>query len=165
MIELPGSSALSNFRIKKLIHRLTAIEPRITGLTSFFVHFIDASRPLTEEETRVLLCLLTYGARAPASAAAPPGGAASAGELVLVMPRAGTISAWSSKASDIAHVCGLGAVRRIERGIAYRVQASRTLNREGLEPLTQVLFDRMTEMVLFEANDAAQLFRPRLIGG
>ena len=159
MIELPGSSALSNFRIKKLIHRLTAIEPRITGLTSFFVHFIDASRPLTEEETRVLLCLLTYGVRAPACAAAPPGGAASAGELVLVMPRAGTISAWSSKASDIAHVCGLGAVRRIERGIAYRVQASRTLNREGLVPLAQVLFDRMTEMVLFDANDAAQLFR------
>ncbi len=74
------------------------------------------------------------------------------------MPRAGTISSWSSKATDIAQVCGLGAVQRIERGISYRIVASQPLGRERLQKLVAPLFDRMTEMVLFDAADAAKLF-------
>src|SRR6202042_3358486 len=82
----------------------------------------------------------------------------SGAHLILVVPRGGTISPWSSKATDIAHVCGLAAIRRIERGIAYRVQTSAALEHAQLAALAPVLFDRMTEMVLFDTRAAAQLF-------
>jgi phosphoribosylformylglycinamidine synthase len=80
------------------------------------------------------------------------------GGLVLVVPRAGTISPWSSKATDIARVCGLEAIQRIERGIAYRIRSSRSLDSERLSRLAQPLFDRMTEMALLDSRDAAKLF-------
>ena len=153
MSSLQGAPALSPFRITKLLAALRAREPAITGLTSRFVHFIDTVRALTPPESAVLERLLTYGPR-PGSDAAP----SDAGELVIVVPRAGTISSWSSKATDIAQVCGLDAVLRIERGIAYRIQCSQPLKRESLQALASVLFDRMTEMVLFDEASAAQLF-------
>ena len=70
MLEVPGSTALSSFRIAKLLDRLTALDPGVTTLTADFVHFVDADRPLRPEETEVLRRLLTYGARAQSSAAA-----------------------------------------------------------------------------------------------
>ena len=99
----------------------------------------------------VLERLLTYGP--PPSQARPrrPGSA------ILIVPRAGTISPWSSKATDIAQVCGLSAVRRIERGIAYRLQCrAARWARERLLRLAPALFDRMTEMVLFDARARPQ---------
>ncbi|MGH8150262.1 MAG: phosphoribosylformylglycinamidine synthase, partial [Steroidobacteraceae bacterium] len=183
MLSLPGAPALSPFRIAKLLARLAAVEAAVGGLTSRFVHFVDTSRELTGGEARILGELLTYGPRpegpvpaaqpwasAPkpmASAARAP--AASAPELepedgqpLLVVPRAGTVSPWSSKATDIARVCGLDAVRRIERGIAYRVQASRRLEPRELERLAAELFDRMTERVLLDPAAAASLFEKEL---
>src|SRR5256885_14987296 len=79
-------------------------------------------------------------------------------DLVLVVPRSGTISPWSSKATDIARVCGLAGVRRIERGIEYRVRATRPLGSERLARLAPVLIDRMTEMALLDGAQAARLF-------
>ncbi len=71
---------------------------------------------------------------------------------MLVVPRPGTISPWSSKATDIAHVCGLDAVRRLERGIAYRLQAREAaLAGARLDALAPLLHDRMTEMALLES--------------
>src|SRR5262245_24483957 len=114
MLMLPGAPALSAFRITKLLAQLRASEPGVTGLSSRFVHFVDAERALDGAESRILERLLTYGPRV--EAALP-----TEGEEVIVVPRAGTISSWSSKATDIAQVCGLGAVQRIERGISYRI--------------------------------------------
>ena len=161
MLELPGAPALSEFRLRKLLARITALDAAVTGLTARFVHFVDLERALDEPERAVLVRLLQYGPHLDAAGidtAGRPLTDADAGELLLVVPRAGTISPWSSKATDIAHVCGLTAVRRIERGIAYRVSASRPLGRERLAALAQPLYDRMTEMVLFDAREAARLF-------
>jgi phosphoribosylformylglycinamidine synthase len=152
MLTLPGAPALSPFRITKLLARLRAREPGVTALSSRFVHFVDAERALEAAESGILERLLTYGPRVDGAAAV------SDGEKVIVLPRSGTISSWSSKATDIAQVCGLGAVRRIERGIEYRIVVSQPLGRERLQKLAAPLFDRMTEMVLFDASDAAQLF-------
>ena len=152
MLEIPGSTALSSFRITKLLERLRALDSAVTSLAAAFVHFVDAERVLSAAETDILERLLIYGGGAQASSASR------AGRLILVVPRAGTISPWSSKASDIAHVCGLTAVRRIERGIAYHVHSSGGLDRLMLERLAPVLHDRMTEMVLFDSAQAAQLF-------
>ena len=109
MLEIPGAPALSAFRIAKLLDRLTAIEPAVTGLAARFVHFADLSAPLSAAESAVLGQLLTYGPNLPVDAAAGEG------ERVLIVPRLGTISPWSSKATDIVRVCGLESVRRVLR--------------------------------------------------
>ena len=158
MLQLPGAPALSAFRIAKLVARLTPREPSITGLDSRFVHFIDVDGPLTPADLTILERLLTYGPRIEAALQDDEG------EQLLVVPRAGTISPWSSKATDIARVCGLDGVRRIERGLVYRVLATKPLGRERLLALAPTLFDRMTETVLFDSAEAETLFthaRPR----
>src|SRR5688572_31442804 len=91
---LRGRNALSAFRAAKLSQSITAAVPRVTRVHAEFWHFAHASRALSTEETARLARILTYG---PASAAVD-----AQGELMLVVPRIGTISPWSSKATDIA---------------------------------------------------------------
>jgi phosphoribosylformylglycinamidine synthase len=102
MFSLFGAPALSQFRLDHSLRALRALDQRVAGLKSRWLHFVDESRPLAEAELALLAKLLTYGPRA-----RPP---AEAGQRVLVTPRVGTESPWSSKATDIAHVCGLEAV-------------------------------------------------------
>jgi len=151
MLQLPGARALSDFRIAKLLARLSTLEPAVRSLDARFIHFVDTDRPLESGERQILQQLLTYGPKS-----APAGNAD--GEMLLVVPRAGTISPWSSKATDIARVCGLTAIRRIERGIEYRLKDTRPLGPERLAAIAPVLFDRMTEMVLFNPEHAQRLF-------
>ncbi len=153
MLSLPGPAALSAFRIAKLLTRLTALDPSVRALASQFVHFVDTERALTSREAAILGRLLEYGPRLDGLAPEGPDG-----QLLLIVPRAGTVSPWSSKATDIARVCGLEAVRRIERGVAYRVRAARPLERSELLRLAAPLFDRMTEMAVLETAAAAALF-------
>ncbi|HJX20754.1 MAG TPA: hypothetical protein VJ454_07145, partial [Steroidobacteraceae bacterium] len=150
MLQIPGPPALSAFRIAKLLDRLGAREPAVTGLAARFMHFAELAQPLSAPGREVLAELLSYGPRMELEAGA--------GECLLVVPRAGTISPWSSKATDIARVCGLQGVQRIERGIEYRVRAARPLGNERLARLAPLLFDRMTEMALLDGAQAARLF-------
>jgi len=151
MLQLPGARALSDFRIAKLVARLSTLEPAVRSLDARFIHFVDTERPLESAERQILQQLLTYGPKSQVAANTD-------GEMLLVVPREGTISPWSSKATDIAHVCGLTAIRRIERGIEYRLRDTRPLGPERLAALAPVLFDRMTEMVLFNPEHAQRLF-------
>ena len=152
ILEIHGAPALSAFRIAKLLSQLQALEPAVTGLETRFVHFIDLKRALTTAERDVVERLLTYGPRLSSSTV-------SGGETLLVVPREGTISPWSSKATDIAHVCGLDeVVGRIERGIVYRLSAQQPLGRERLAALAPALLDRMTEMALLDSKEATRLF-------
>jgi phosphoribosylformylglycinamidine synthase len=151
MLLIEGPPALSAFRIAKLLQRLRALDPGVRSVDARFVHFADLSSPLSAAQQTVLGQLLTYGPSL--TPAAQPGEA-----RLFIVPRAGTISPWSSKATDIAHVCGLATVRRLERGIEYRLGAEGALARERLGKLAPALSDRMTEMPLFEAAQAAQLF-------
>ncbi|HBO94574.1 MAG TPA: phosphoribosylformylglycinamidine synthase, partial [Gammaproteobacteria bacterium] len=114
------------------------------------MHFAEVSEPLTDSESRVLETLLQYG---PAVATQEP-----VGELILVVPRPGTISPWSSKATDIAHNCGLDKVQRLERGVAYYLQADAALSASQRHKATGVLHDRMIEAVLYAVEDARTLF-------
>jgi phosphoribosylformylglycinamidine synthase len=150
MLQLPGAPALSAFRLAKLLARLAALEPTVQALDSRFLHFVDGD--LSAPELDILERLLTYGPRIAASLQEGEG------ELLIVVPRPGTVSPWSSKATDIAQVCGLQAVRRIERGIAYRVLASQRLGRDRLLELAPALLDRMTEVPLFDPAQAQALF-------
>ncbi len=158
MLLLPGSPALSDFRLAKLLAAIRARFPQVRTLTSRYLHLADLSRPLTEAEQTVLTALLTYGPREGVvfDQSNQPG------QLILVLPRFGTISPWASKATDIAHVCELKAVTRLERGITYRVQADAPLDAEALRTIAAELHDRMTESVVFELKAAAQLFHHEL---
>ena len=150
MLVLSGAPAVSDFRLAKL---LASIRTRVAGveqLDSRYVHFVDLERELSSDETVVLESLLRYG---PTVHAAAP-----AGEPLLVVPRFGTVSPWSSKATDIAHVCGLVPVRRIERGIAYYLSGRGPLEEREWAEVGAALHDRMTETVLREPALAAGLF-------
>jgi len=154
MLELSGPPALSAFRIAKLLPRLRELEAGVSGVSASFVHFADLVRALTAAEHEMLTRLLTYGPAADETARRDE----TSGGRILVVPRFGTISPWSSKASDIIHVCGLEQVRRVERGIEYRLRAARPLGVEQLTRLSALLHDRMTETALLDSAQAQRLF-------
>ncbi|MDO6454388.1 phosphoribosylformylglycinamidine synthase [Neptunomonas phycophila] len=150
MLVMRGAPALSAFRHDKLLSALQAVIPTVTDVYGEFYHFADISEPLTEEEQSVLTRILKYG---PKSEVKEP-----AGLLQLVVPRPGTISPWSSKATDIARNCGLGKVNRLERGIAYSIESEKELTAEHITLACALLFDRMVEAVFPDIDSAQQLF-------
>ncbi|ETA86805.1 phosphoribosylformylglycinamidine synthase [Salmonella enterica subsp. enterica serovar Cubana str. 76814] len=146
---LRGSPALSAFRINKLLARFQAANLQVHNIYAEYVHFADLNAPLNDSEQEQLTRLLQYG---PALNSHTP-----AGKLLLVTPRPGTISPWSSKATDIAHNCGLQQVDRLERGVAYYIEAS-TLTAEQWRQVAAELHDRMMETVFSSLTDAEKLF-------
>jgi phosphoribosylformylglycinamidine synthase len=149
MLCLRGAPALSDFRLAKLLARLRATGLPDCDLYAEFVHFADVAAPLDATGHAVLERVLRYGPSLPAHEPA--------GELVLVVPRPGTISPWSSKATEIARNCGLDALRRLERGTAYYLTGD-GLDAAALEAAAAVLHDRMTEVALTDLDSAGRLF-------
>ena len=154
MLKLPGSSALSAFRIARLLARLQALEPAVNAVRAQFLHFIDLGGALDERAGSLLERLLDDGCERPPARAQPAAGSVQ----LLVVPRPGTISPWSSKATDIAQVCGLSAVRRIERGILYTLELARAVTAGRHPALAALLHDRMIEAVFEDIGCAARLF-------
>jgi len=152
MLILSGSNALSVFRAQRLLAALQSVDAAVSGVSGQFLHFIDTTSELSSDDTAKLQALLTYGD--PFAEAVP-------GTEFVVVPRFGTISPWASKATDIAHNCGLGHVHRIERGILYRIQCNgaASLSEKGYQALASLLHDRMTESVLRKPADASGLFQ------
>jgi phosphoribosylformylglycinamidine synthase len=155
MFILEGPAALSATRLGKRLAQLQGRNPGVRALDAGLVHFVDVTAPLDAGGRATLERLLQYGPRRER-------GALAGARRFLVVPRLGTISPWSSKATDIARICGLSAVRRIERGLAYDVVGD-----VADEPaLRAALHDRMTESVLAPA-EAERLFaraEPRPVG-
>ncbi len=151
---LRGRHALSPFRVAKLLAALASACPqhRVTGVSALYWHFVLSDRALSPAERDILERLLTYGPHDEA--------AAESGMSFVVVPRPGTISPWSSKATDIARNCGLDVVTRIERGVVYRVTTGdgRPLGADEQTALLPLLHDRMIEAVLPALDDAAALF-------
>ncbi|MDU7153665.1 MAG: phosphoribosylformylglycinamidine synthase, partial [Enterobacter sp.] len=146
---LRGSPALSAFRITKLLARFQAADLPVSNIYAEYVHFADLNAPLNAEERVQLERLLKYG---PSLSSHTP-----TGKLILATPRPGTISPWSSKATDIAHNCGLSQINRLERGVAYYVEAS-TLSDAQWQAVAAELHDRMMESVFASLDDAQKLF-------
>ena len=142
MLKIPGTFALSDFRVKKLLAELQAVEPTITAVSARFIHFVDIENDLNECQTAILSQLLSYGSVQPVGI--------QNFESLLVVPRPGTISPWSSKATEIAQRCGLSSVKRIERGIEYSLTANAPLSTSVKTQLSALLHDRMTQTVLYD---------------
>ena len=141
-----GISALSDFRKAKLLSRLQAIDSSVKSVEAEYVHLADTSQKLTAADEAQLKQLTTYGSPFTSNAE---------GTLYLAVPRPGTISPWSSKATDIVHNSGLKSVKRIERGAAYYVTGGSPKNYTAL---AELLHDRMTETVLTDIESASSLF-------
>ncbi|PKH54223.1 phosphoribosylformylglycinamidine synthase [Shewanella sp. Choline-02u-19] len=144
-----GAPALSAFRVQKLMEACESAALPVRQIYAEFTHLADLKESLDENETQQLEKILTYG---PAIEAHQP-----EGRLHFVTPRPGTISPWSSKATDIAHNCGLDKVLRLERGIAYYVVAD-DMTAEQAKSLSALLHDRMVEVILTDFNAADMLF-------
>ncbi|WAG80152.1 phosphoribosylformylglycinamidine synthase [Metapseudomonas furukawaii] len=148
MLILRGAPALSAFRHGKLLEQLTQKVPAVSGLYAEFAHFAEVTGVLTGDEEQVLARLLKYGPSVPVQEPS--------GRLFLVVPRFGTISPWSSKATDIARNCGLAKIERLERGIAYYVAGE--LSEADAQVVASTLHDRMTQLVLAGLDEASGLF-------
>jgi phosphoribosylformylglycinamidine synthase len=151
MLKLFGSSALSDFRINRLESQLRVIVPGVSLETTRFVHFVDIVEDLKEPELALLNHLLSYGVQEVDGTQKPVHNLLP--QKWLVVPRAGTISPWSSKATEIAQRCGLNAVRRIERGIEYTITTNAVLSDDARKRLSALLHDRMTQSVCFGEID------------
>ncbi|MBD2781322.1 phosphoribosylformylglycinamidine synthase [Xenorhabdus szentirmaii] len=146
---LRGSPALSAFRITKLLSQCQEKCLPVTEIYAEFVHFADVNAPIEINEREKLDRLLKYG---PSLEEHEP-----KGQLLLVTPRPGTISPWSSKATEIVHNCGLSQIARLERGIAYYIQ-SPYMDDEQWQVLLALLHDRMMESVFTQFEEAEALF-------
>ena len=152
MLTLRGAPALSDFRQQKLERRLAEATGQAVSVYAEYLHFADLNQSLDEREQAVLERLLRYG---PKLAEHEP-----RGQRVLVVPRPGTISPWSTKATDIAHNCGLSKVERLERGVIYYLADGQgePLANSDLQRACETLHDRMTEAVFSDPEDAVCLF-------
>ncbi len=156
----PGSRALPAPKTAQLLRSIQAITANVSGISSQWVHWVQTSGDALDAATQAkLAALLTYGEPAPETAA---------GQLIVVMPRLGTVSPWASKATDIARNCGLSSsgqiLRRVERVMHLHIELASgllkksKLSAEQLQQITALVHDRMTESVAFEAQAAAKLF-------
>ncbi len=149
LIRRLGPAALSPFQRDRLLTKIRALVPGVIDIQARFLHLVDAASALDRGEERLLDAILSYGETHSVDE--------SELESIIVLPRRGTISPWSTKATDIARICGLHKLNRLERGVEYRLEISqwRATDRAAVLPL---LHDRMTESVLSDRGDLDQWF-------
>ena len=143
-VVIPGLSALSAFRQEKF--RTVGM----TSITAHYLHFAVLDAPLSGQEQQILRALLTYGEENLNSGAKSP--KPENLTTALVVPRSGSISPWSSKATEIAHRCGLQSIYRLERGIQYHI--GQTVSRTEWQRLRPMLHDRMTQQLLENSSES-----------
>ncbi len=153
-LHLHGPRALSDFRMQRLCDQLNQQGVAVEAVTARHDHYLVLNTVLDAELETRLRAILTYGE--------PAQPLPDANLEMVVVPRLGTISPWSTKATDILHHCGLPAVKRVERGMTYQIRCSETDRDAMLQMLAPLLHDRMTETVLASHADACQLFEPAL---
>jgi len=145
-----GSPVLSDFRAAQLLERIRAVLPQAQQVYGEYWHFVDIDGELQAAEHKVLQRILSYG---PALPLEEPGGA-----MFVTVPRPGTISPWSSRATDIAHHCGLDRVRRLERGVVWYLRCASDIADDGRRAVAACLHDRMTEVALDDREQVERLF-------
>ena len=158
MLELPGQRALSEFRLAKLLRALQDRDERVRSVDARFSYFLALTAKLSREQQQRVKALLLSDE--PACKLGPTA------KRVYVVPRPGTISPWSSKATDIIRACDIDPVQRVERAICYGIRFTSEVADEDFHALGQELYDRMTEALLDDADKACALFeahKPRAL--
>ncbi|XZQ58112.1 MAG: phosphoribosylformylglycinamidine synthase [Arsenophonus sp.] len=147
---LRGLPALSTFRITKLLSLCKQKKIPVINIYSEYVYFTELDKPLNYDDQQKLNQLLHYNQSATEEN--------HVGQLLLVTPKLGTISSWSSKAMDIIHNCGLYNIIRIERGIAYYIIYPTSLYASQISNLSTIFYDRMIEDVWYSFEQVKLLF-------
>ncbi len=142
-----GAPAYSPFRLVKLLSELSAVCPKIMDVKAHFIYYVDFKTELTgvrEQSVEQLLHL--------------PGMIMSYPLTFWVVPRIGTISPWSSKATDILQHCGFDEVNRVERGIMFGLKVKGEMTETQLAAIQALLYDPMTESMLTSERSGEALF-------
>ena len=142
-----GIQALRNFKVKALNKKISALIPNIELISSEYIHFIESKNDLNTSTRSSLDKLLNY---------APKANLLNSNFQITITPRIGTISPWSSKASEICKLCGLLDIKRLERGIIYHF--TRSTNDKELKTILEFVMDKMTESYLENIEDSKLLF-------
>ena len=142
-----GIQALRKFKVNTLNERIKILIPGLELIGTEYIHFIESDKGLGHSNKKTLHKLLNYS---------PEVNLEDSKHTITVTPRIGTISPWSSKASDICKLCGLTVISRIERGINYHL--NRTINAKELVTLLELVMDKMTESHLQSLSDSELLF-------
>ena len=142
-----GIQALRKFKVNSLNERFQALFPDLELIGTEYIHFIQSDKDLNQSNKKTLYKLLDY---------APGVNLVNSKHKITITPRIGTISPWSSKATDICKLCGLSVVSRIERGINYHFD--RPVSANELATILELVMDKMTESVLNDMNDSDLLF-------
>ncbi|MCB1826986.1 MAG: phosphoribosylformylglycinamidine synthase, partial [Coxiellaceae bacterium] len=138
-----GSSALTAFRQQQLLTKIQKKFPKVTSITATVVYFAEVDRSVTKDALNCLAALLP---------SANLSALADHDATVYVVPRFGTISPWSSKATDIAKICDLDFLKRVEKGVRYHVDGEHT------QDLLALLYDPMTESVVMNVAKLSVIF-------
>jgi phosphoribosylformylglycinamidine synthase len=142
-----GIQALRNFKVRDLNEKINTAFPHIKLLSSEYIHFIETDNKLSNKNQLILDKLLNYSPQLDASNSL---------QKIIIIPRIGTISPWSSKATDICQHCGLDEIKRIERGIIYHF--NQEIKSKELKVILNFVMDRMTESHLRNIDDSNLLF-------
>ncbi len=149
MIVKEGPASHSPFKLESLLRRIQSIDQNIDDLGARFIHLIDSKNDPDEEQDRILDSILEYGPDWPFGN--------DEGFKVFTLPRFGTTSPWSSKATDIAKVCGLTSIEKIERGVVFTLALKDKDSAPSKEAI-EMLYDRMTEVVITDLKQAKEIF-------
>ncbi|KAF7721336.1 hypothetical protein EC973_004854 [Apophysomyces ossiformis] len=177
MLVLPGTSALSEFKSNSILRSMQQHVPGVSSIAALQVHFVQPRskeslallKDNASDPRRILDNLLRYGSNpidvdkaSSIQAFLSTGNQPSSATMLLVVPRAGTISPWSSKATNIAHLCNLyHHIERIERGVAYMITKSDASRLSGSEisALVDLIHDRMTQSVNTAIPEGEAVFK------
>ena len=146
-----GIKAHRNFKLSNLNEKINSQFLDLKLLSSEFIHFIQTDSKLTIKQQTTLDKLLNYSRKVNTSSFL---------HSIIIIPRIGTISPWSSKATDICKLCGFSKIKRIERGVIYHF--SRKIEPRQLNSILEVVMDKMTESYLTSLDDSDLIFEELL---
>ena len=152
IIHIAGGPAYSKFRKEKLLEKLQTVNPQIKDIHSEYLHIVWCEKKIAASEKDTLEKILHYGPKAQVLDFKD--------NAIITIPRPGTISPWASRATDIANHCGLYDIKRIERAVAVYIELKNgsLLSEDQKKVLALYLHDRMTEVSIFNLDDAKALF-------
>lgn len=149
MIVLKGASALSPFRRARLETRLQSLAQGLRIRDARHIYFVQPESDAPVDGAS--LCRILQAQPGTDTAVAVSGGSA-----VYVVPRLGTLSPWSSKATELLRGAGL-AVKRVERGT--RIELENWPQEPAAQAaLARLLHDPMTQSLLSSREQAQALF-------
>lgn len=150
MLILRGGPAATPFRLQQLLNSVQKIAPEIDSIDSHWIYFTENSGVLPSDQIGTLRQLLNVESALSSSYILD--------EEIIISPRIGTTSPWSSKATDIVDHSGLGKTGRVERGALFKLSGWANLGAAKQQEVLLQLHDRMTQSVLTKVAQASLLF-------